>query len=1605
MNHALLILYMRDDKFSGRPHDSKFARHLLLVSFLTLALPHISSAQRHPGDNLRLPCAGQPNQKTLDLETRRDYRSCRYQGNLAQPELTARGFLKHYAGALGMEANLADVETVDTRRGLASAHTHFRQLYRGIPIFGARLSIHQGNDGSVNAFHTNYKVRPKAGPIAAPIVKREAVSLAEAAVGMTEKRLPHKSRRVWFPQPGRELRIAHEVWVYAAQPLGDFLVVVDAHTGKILFQENRLVFALGKGSVYRPNPLQTSGTTTEADNGDATNAFLDGELVSVTLERLDEGTGRLKGEFVDLTLPGGKSWAVADESDRIYEYQRSDKRFEEVVIYYAVTQAQDYIHRLGFDDDISPANGIRDFPSLANAHWDDEDQSFFSTGDDGIHFGDGGVDDGEDSDIILHEYGHAIQHNQNSCWGGGDMGAMGEGFGDYLAGSFYHDVGDATYQAAHAACIGEWDASSYSSTSPPCLRRIDGDKKYPDDLVGQVHADGKIWSTFLWGMHPVLGAIVLDKLVLEHHFSLPCNATMIDAANALLQADVEINGGVNNGVIRSAACERGFFTGSDCGGLTLAFAGSPDPAASGEELELALLIGNEDGGTAIDVLATAEVPAGTAYVAGSASNGGGLSNGTIIWPTFDLSAASSAGRSFRVDVLVPGGGGVLFADDMEVGPAQWATSHGVGVFDWSLSGEKPFGGGGSKSKVPTTTVAATPCVGGKAGVFSCNHIDLEYFFPMSAIGGGDGNDGWGWTDPDTLKEYVLVGRAGGTSFIDISTPSAPVYLGDLPTHTGNSDWRDMRVYQDHAFIVSEASNHGLQVFDLKQLRSVTNPPVEFTETAHLGTFGSAHNIAINEDTGFAYAVGANKCAGGLYMIDLQDPANPTAAGCFSDDGYTHDVQCVVYSGPDTDYTGREICFAYNEDTLTVVDVTDKSSPSQISRFAYAGVAYAHQGGLAQSQRFILLDDELDEEQAGHKTKTYILDVSDLDNLALAGEFLGNSSAIDHNIYVKGNFAYQANYTAGLRILQLGDLAAVDLCEVASFDVYPDSDSAVFSGAWSNYPYFKSGVVAVTAIEGLALVRPDLTNPVCVGTGEGAGESWFATAPGALSDQYLQIDQVLALPSGATLRFWHDYSFEETYDGGVVEISVDGGAWLDLAGKFTANGYTHEISVSHENSIGGRQAFSGSSSGYVLSEVDLSDWSGQSARIRFRAATDSSVSGVGWYVDDVSVSSGVTIRTTAAVSAQGESTRTATLNLSIVGEGEEAVCGDGELGFGEGCDDGGESDTCDVDCTLAACGDGLVNTTAGEVCDDVGASAICDADCTLPVCGDGALNTLSGEACDDGNNMSFDGCSASCAIEEPLSLAARKCLAQSAIWSSKLATGQSKENQGCSKDFSRMLTPSPSFLDDCLLLDRKLKIAKLETNLALIQASKCTDIPTFGYVEAAALVPAGAAQGALVMEAVFGSDAASVIVNRKNPATRLTSVCQLTAQKFADKIFQTNVKEFTTCVKKETANRQDPMASQTRISDCLTTVDEDVRGRVASARDKLSLQLTKKCIASGVLIADALGGDCADEADAGDVANCIAKKMACRSCRMMEGVFDLEMVCDEFDDQEINESCS
>lgn len=383
--------------------------------------------------------------------------------------------------------------------------------------------------------------------------------------------------------------------------------------------------------------------------------------------------------------------------------------------------------------------------------------------------------------------------------------------------------------------------------------------------------------------------------------------------------------------------------------------------------------------------------------------------------------------------------------------------------------------------------SAIPCVDGMAEAFPCQNVDLMAFLPLLEMGAGEddgGTDIWGWTDSQDGKEYALMGLKSGTSFVDLSDPENPIYLGKLAGHNDSiSGWRDIKVYKDHAFIVSEAINHGIQVFDLTQLRSVISPPMTFTETAHYDGFGRRHNIVINEESGFAYGAGSlndQRCGGGLHVVNIQNPSQPTFAGCFSETGYIHDAQCVIYKGPDTDYQGREICFNANVNALTVADLTDKSNPILLADKEYDGKHYAHQGWLTDDHAYFLLDDEYDEVNDGYNTSTYIWDVSDLHEPALIGVYRAETAAIDHNLYTRGNYVYQSNYSAGLRILDSSEIGKGTLSEVGYFDIYPANDEPNSNGSWSNYPYFDSGVIIVSGRqEGLFIVRPTLPSAFTV----------------------------------------------------------------------------------------------------------------------------------------------------------------------------------------------------------------------------------------------------------------------------------------------------------------------------------------------------------------------------------------------------------------------------------------------------------------------------------------------------------------------------------------------
>ena len=402
--------------------------------------------------------------------------------------------------------------------------------------------------------------------------------------------------------------------------------------------------------------------------------------------------------------------------------------------------------------------------------------------------------------------------------------------------------------------------------------------------------------------------------------------------------------------------------------------------------------------------------------------------------------------------------------------AVWAHDEEPGEGKGSLTS----GGGGS----PPGTIFPS------FNIDQLGRIPKDDLIDPNAPGSERGSDIWGWTDPLTDAEYALVGLTDGTAFVDISDPVNPVNLGRLPTQTFSSAWRDIKTYNNHAYIVADnAGLHGMQIFDLTKLRGLTGPPIVFTEDGHYSTFDKAHNININENTGHLYAVGTDEDSGGLHILDLTNPTNPVEVGAFPDDGYTHDVQVVTYTGPDALHQGKEVAFAFNVDTLTIVDVTNKNLPVQLSKTGYSASGYVHQVWLTEDHAYLLHDDELDERNnpAINFTRTHVWDMADLDNPAYIGFHEHTVASIDHNLYTHNNLAFESNYTTGVRVLDITDVANSsadpnghidEISTVAWIDTHPSKDSLTsFDGAWSVYPYFDSGAIVIgDREEGLVIVQ-------------------------------------------------------------------------------------------------------------------------------------------------------------------------------------------------------------------------------------------------------------------------------------------------------------------------------------------------------------------------------------------------------------------------------------------------------------------------------------------------------------------------------------------------------
>ena len=476
------------------------------------------------------------------------------------PRKIAEATLQKIAGDLKIKPDLSQLKFDKVRKTILGSHVLYQQYHLGKPISGAWIRVDIDKEGRVFNIHNDLVSEPamvktrradskraaaatQARQLTAAEAKALAIKAAAPAKGDATRVVQNES--CYYKQKGVPT-LSWKVIVKTTPPKttgkarrpAEWKIYVDAETGAILDKHNLLRFIDGKGRVFDPNPVVTLNDTSLEDHS----KIPDKAYADVVLKDL-KNSGFIEGPFVTTKTTRNR----IKRKNHDFRFKRTDRAFKEVMVYFHIDRVQRHLQDMGFDN-------VLNHPIPVNIDGQSDDNSHYSPSDKDLTFGTGGVDDAEDAEIILHEYGHAIQDDQVSGFGqSSEGGAMGEGFGDFLAASFFSDVKPKNMKPT----VGNWDATAYSGDEPPYLRRLDSNKKYPKDLRDEVHDDGEIWSACLWELRAALGRATTEKLVIAHHFLLARDSGFEEGALALISVDKNLNKGKNDGVIRDVFVRRG----------------------------------------------------------------------------------------------------------------------------------------------------------------------------------------------------------------------------------------------------------------------------------------------------------------------------------------------------------------------------------------------------------------------------------------------------------------------------------------------------------------------------------------------------------------------------------------------------------------------------------------------------------------------------------------------------------------------------------------------------------------------------------------------------------------------------------------------------------------------------------------------------------------------------------------------------------------------------------------------------------------------------------------------------------------------------------------
>ncbi len=479
--------------------------------------------------------------------------------SMTPSESSARRFLSDHAQLFRVDPTLSDLVLTRQTVSLIGTQFVFTQRHHGIPVYDGQIKVLFDREGRVRAVNNSYvSLTGAVDPI--PLMSEgQAVEVGRIHL---EKSQPQGLIDETVPAPIANLVVSAEdgkprlVWEVIHHRWGPtWQVLIDAKTGQVLKPAqdlNRYAPPLqGVGQVFVTNAIVATGDPLLRDNDDAAAAVPSSAYKTVGLERLS-GTGYLEGAYASSSASKMRVYSPTHQ----FLFDRSSNGFSETMGYYFLDFAQQRIQELGF----TGAKSINARQQVFSIDRFTKDNSYYSSSSKDITFGTGGVDDAEDAEVIWHEYGHSIQDALVERFGNkAESGAMGEGFGDYWAGTLGEKYNTISLNGVpEKVCLAEWDSTTYRTGIPTCLRRLDGNKHYPEDMAGEVHRDGEMWSAALWLIRSALGVDRADRVILQHHILLTKDATFNMAGHALIETACSLNYPVAG--IASILRARGFET-------------------------------------------------------------------------------------------------------------------------------------------------------------------------------------------------------------------------------------------------------------------------------------------------------------------------------------------------------------------------------------------------------------------------------------------------------------------------------------------------------------------------------------------------------------------------------------------------------------------------------------------------------------------------------------------------------------------------------------------------------------------------------------------------------------------------------------------------------------------------------------------------------------------------------------------------------------------------------------------------------------------------------------------------------------------------------------